>query len=425
MKEPSEMTSLLRAETTLTQVRTTMRSTRTNFSESRFHPYHNGLSVSLSIQRRASNSEPSLKFGLGVWLLALTFCSHAWANEGPAPTMTPRVKLMTNRGDIVLELDAEKAPASTLNFVQYVQDRFYDGTIFHRVVKDFMIQGGGLLPTMEEKKTGLREPIPLESHNGLSNMRGSVAMARKAHPHTATAQFFINTIDNRDKLDYKPTHGLDGYAVFGKVVEGMDVVDKIQNTELAMHPQFRTREGAVTPTDPVVIEGVLILAPLDIAKATALASTAAASRKKAEEEAQRKAGEAIPDRIKKIEAQVQAPMINTGTGLLYVDLRIGQGATPQPSDDIEVIYRGTFADGAEFDSSSKNPMSAGTSTFNMRKLNRGWQEGLLTMREGGKRILVVPSELGYGKEGMPGIIPPDSTLFYEVELLQVKPASQP
>ncbi|MFE7529998.1 peptidylprolyl isomerase [Kitasatospora sp. NPDC057542] len=137
-----------------------------------------------------------------------------------------KVKLSTNHGDIVLRLDAEKAPATVENFLQYVRDGFYDGTIFHRVINNFMIQGGGLEPGMKQKKT--RDPIQNEADNGLKNTTYSVAMARTMDPHSATAQFFVNVADN-DFLNHtaKNTQAW-GYTVFGEVVEGQDVVDAIK-----------------------------------------------------------------------------------------------------------------------------------------------------------------------------------------------------
>ena len=136
-----------------------------------------------------------------------------------------KVKLATSAGDIVIELDAAKAPKTVDNFVKYVNAGHYNGTVFHRVIPSFMIQGGGMTADMKEKPT--RAPIGLESKNGLSNLRGSVAMARTGEPNSATAQFFINVNDN-DRLDAANARDGNGYAVFGKVVSGLDVVDKIR-----------------------------------------------------------------------------------------------------------------------------------------------------------------------------------------------------
>lgn len=159
------------------------------------------------------------------------------------------VKLNTNYGTIVLELNADKAPKTVANFLQYAKDGFYDGTIFHRVINGFMIQGGGMQPGMKEKQT--RESIQNEADNGLTNTRGSIAMARTPDPHSASAQFFINVADN-DFLNYRaPTQDGWGYCVFGKVVEGMDVVDKIKGVETGNKGYHQD-----VPVDDVVIESV-------------------------------------------------------------------------------------------------------------------------------------------------------------------------
>ena len=136
------------------------------------------------------------------------------------------IKLTTNHGVIALELNAEKAPKTVANFLAYVEAGHYDNTVFHRVIKNFMIQGGGFEPNMNQKPC--KAPVENEAANGLKNKRGSIAMARTNDPHSATAQFFINTVDN-DFLDFKSPSGQGwGYCVFGEVVEGLDVVDKIR-----------------------------------------------------------------------------------------------------------------------------------------------------------------------------------------------------
>jgi peptidyl-prolyl cis-trans isomerase B (cyclophilin B) len=137
-----------------------------------------------------------------------------------------QVKLTTNFGAITLQLDAEKAPKTVENFLTYVKDGHYNNTVFHRVIKGFMIQGGGMEPGMKQK--ACRAPIDNEAANGLKNKRGTIAMARTGDPHSATAQFFINVVDN-DFLDFKSPSGNGwGYCVFGEVVEGLDVVDAIR-----------------------------------------------------------------------------------------------------------------------------------------------------------------------------------------------------
>jgi peptidyl-prolyl cis-trans isomerase B (cyclophilin B) len=154
------------------------------------------------------------------------------------------ITLTTNMGKIVLELDAEKAPKTCANFEQYVTDGHFDGTIFHRVIDGFMIQGGGFYPDMAQK--ACREPIENEAKNGLSNMAGTIAMARTMQPHSATAQFFINVSDNKF-LDHPGQDGW-GYCVFGKVVEGMDVVNKIKGvatTTKAGHQDVPVQEVVI------------------------------------------------------------------------------------------------------------------------------------------------------------------------------------
>jgi peptidyl-prolyl cis-trans isomerase A (cyclophilin A) len=141
------------------------------------------------------------------------------------PVQAQQVKLSTSAGDIVVQLDAAKAPNTVDNFLQYVKAGQYNNTIFHRVIDNFMIQGGGMTADMKEKPT--RPPIKLESRNGLSNTRGSIAMARTMDPNSATAQFYINVKDNAF-LDAANSPDGNGYTVFGKVVKGMDVVDKIK-----------------------------------------------------------------------------------------------------------------------------------------------------------------------------------------------------
>ena len=157
------------------------------------------------------------------------------------PTWAQKVRLATSAGDIVVELDAAKAPKSAENFVAYVKAGHYDGTIFHRVIDGFMIQGGGFTTDMPQKPT--RAPIPLEAGNGLSNQRGTLAMARTADPNSATAQFFINVVDN-PRLD---SHG-GGYAVFGRVVAGMEVVDRIRTVPVGNRAGHQN-----VPLEPVTI----------------------------------------------------------------------------------------------------------------------------------------------------------------------------
>ena len=164
----------------------------------------------------------------------------------------PQVKLVTNHGDILIELNEDKAPNTVANFLSYVEDGFYDGTIFHRVIENFMIQGGGFTEDFVQKTP--KAPIKNEANNGLSNVKGSIAMARTGDPHSATAQFFINTVDN-DFLDFRGKNGPAwGYAVFGRVVEGMDVVDAIRSVSTGNKGPHQD-----VPTENVVINQATIV----------------------------------------------------------------------------------------------------------------------------------------------------------------------
>ena len=188
---------------------------------------------------------------IGALLVALSMTEDAAA-------ASPQVAIKTSMGEIVVELYPEKAPKSVENFLQYVRDGFYTGTVFHRVIGSFMIQGGGFtgdfyknVPGFGQKKT--RGPIPIESQNGLKNDRGWLAMARTSDPNSATAQFFINVVDNAG-LNHPQPDGY-GYAVFGKVIRGMEVVDKIRAV-----PTTRKGPFADVPAEPVVIESVSVVA---------------------------------------------------------------------------------------------------------------------------------------------------------------------
>jgi cyclophilin family peptidyl-prolyl cis-trans isomerase len=198
-------------------------------------------------RRRRSNS---IKGGhrLRTCLLGLVCIVAAQA----ALAADPRVELKTNRGAMVIELYPDKAPKTVANFLQYVKDGHYNGTIFHRVIDGFMIQGGGFDPGMKQKPT--RAPIQNEAANGLKNDYGTIAMARTPDPHSASAQFFIN-IKNNDFLNYREaTPQGYGYTVFGKIVSGMDIVDKIAKVATGNSGPHQN-----VPRDPIVIESATVL----------------------------------------------------------------------------------------------------------------------------------------------------------------------
>ncbi|MEO5935090.1 MAG: peptidylprolyl isomerase [Duganella sp.] len=182
--------------------------------------------------------------------VALSGAALAAAPAAPAASATPQVEIKTTMGDIVVELDREKAPKSVENFLAYVKSGFYKGTIFHRVIDGFMIQGGGYDEKLNQKK--VNKPVPIESQNGLSNVTYSLAMARTGDPNSATSQFFINVADN-EALNYPGRDGF-GYTVFGKVVKGQEVVDKIKGVLVDDKGIFQN-----IPVIPIVIKSATIL----------------------------------------------------------------------------------------------------------------------------------------------------------------------
>jgi peptidyl-prolyl cis-trans isomerase A (cyclophilin A) len=386
------------------------------------------------------------------------------AQQWDEKLLHPRVKIATTLGDIVLELDAEKAPISVKNFLEYAQADFYAGTIFHRVISTFMIQGGGYTVEMDEKQEGLRPGIRNEWTNGLKNVRGTIAMARKGwRPgmppedkkrlvNSATSQFYINVVDN-PQLDKPQVDGA-AYCVFGKVVDGMDVVDKIKDVEVIEHPKYQAGR-AVTPKDPVVINSVTLMDGLDyeevyreirgfyrarekeerpaaIREAAERARDQQAARETGEKPVVREIGQKPPvqdaEEKAKLAKEFQELLLKradqhgnklqtTESGLMYVVLEPGDGPSPKPSDVIVANYTGWLLDGTKFDSSYDRGRPL---TKRLDELIKGWIEGVGMMPVGAKWRLIIPPELAYGDAGRRPTIPPKATLVFDMELLEIK-----
>lgn len=352
-------------------------------------------------------------------LLALAAVTGVSAQNQAATGGDPVVKMDTSLGAIYLELNAAKAPISTENFVRYVKEGFYQGTIFHRIMPTFMIQGGGYLPDLSERKDGLREPIKNEWQNGLKNTRGTIAMARTQVPDSATAQFYINVVNNA-MLD-QPQGGA-AYAVFGRVIVGMDVVDKIKAVETKIDPKLPM--GKVVPVEPVVIKGATLVSAEERAKLADLIkqedeklARAEAEAKAAAEAAAREKEKQLAEVIAKIEQEAGKKAEKTASGLMYVTLKEGAGAQPKPEDTIDVHYTGWLVDGTKVDSSVDRGKPA---TRPLNKFIKGWIEGVGMMKVGEKRKFIIPPDLGYGAGGR-GSIPPNAWLIFEIELLGIKP----
>ncbi|MCI0652571.1 MAG: peptidylprolyl isomerase [Planctomycetes bacterium] len=327
------------------------------------------------------------------------------------------VHMVTTLGDMVLELYADKAPATVQNFLEYVDSGFYQSTTFHRVMGHFMAQGGGRTADGNEKP-GRRAPIKNEATNGLKNTAHTLAMARTPDPHSASSEFFINFVDNA-RLDHKDQQRNWGYCVFGKVIAGADTLEAIRKTPVEIDARIDPKTP-VRPISPVVIEKIARLGAESVeatckgCKANAQAAEAALAKGKANtpEGQFATAMEMLKSRGVDI-----AKGQKTASGLWVLHIAEGSGTAPLATDRVEVHYTGSFPNGEQFDSSRDRGT---TSSFALTQVVKGWTEGLQLMKPGGKAYLVVPANLAYGKRGRSGI-PPDATLVFDIELVKVNP----
>jgi len=351
----------------------------------------------------------SLVLTVGCVLAALAIAPVALARPGGASETYAYVRMTTSLGDIYIELNRSKAPITVENFLRYTDKGFYDGTIFHRVIGNFMIQGGGFTKELAQKQTD--PAIKNEWRNGLRNRRGSISMARLGgQADSATSQFFINVQDNAS-LDT----ARDGaaYAVFGQVIKGMDVVDKIK----AVKTTARAGHQDV-PEEPVVIVSVKRADPAELAVEIKVArESEPATETPANAPATPESARA--DALKLL----QGKGIDTSAGraldggLWVLDSKPGEGAEAAVGDQITVHYTGWFTNGRLFDSSvGKTPL---TRRLAAGSLIKGWVSGVPGMKAGGKRYLVIPPDMAYGPTGSPPTIPPNSTLIFEIELIGV------
>ena len=340
------------------------------------------------------------------------------------------VEMDTNKGSMVIMLDRKAAPATVENFLAYAKEGAYDGTIFHRVIPGFMVQGGGFEPGLVKRAT--KPAIKNEWRNGLKNKRGTIAMARLGgQADSATNQFFINVRDNGN-LD-RPQRDGAAYAVFGKVVAGDDVLDAIKACQTGHAHGANGGEYDDVPVEDVVIKKVTLITPKQAeAKAEGCTGSEAAWRA-----AQQQAVVSIVEQNKKLEqltmsvdevlkntaelpgaAVGDAAATTSDTGLAWFDLEEGTGETPaSPETTVRVHYTGYLTDGTKFHSSVDRGAPI---DFPLSGVIAGWTEGVGSMNVGGKRKLVIPATLGYGARGTPGgPIPPNATLVFDVELLEL------
>lgn len=351
-----------------------------------------------------------IRSALAALVLTLSPSGLAMAQEAgeQGETAEPQYVLFTTTfGEILIELDTENAPITVDNFLQYVDSGHYDNTVFHRVMANFVIQGGGFDTDFNEKPT--RDPIENEWQNGLRNVRGSLSMARLPGPDTATSQFFINVRDNASLDQARPQTGGAGYAVFGRVISGLDTVDLIRVQPTGTRGRMRD----VPQTDVVLQQASRVPSDeVEDAKSLVRSTNQRVRERIAQSQIQQAIG-LLAEKGVSPDSVEQLP-----SGLLIADSVVGEG--PQPENNaatVKVDYYGWFVDGREFDSSHKRGIPA---EFQLNKVVAGWTEGVSGMNVGGKRYLIVPPNLGYGTNGNPraGIGPLDYLVF-EVDLLAI------
>lgn len=311
--------------------------------------------------------------------------------------------MSTSVGDFVIELDAEAAPNTVLHFCDYVDAGYYDGTIFHRVVRGVsgsMIQGGGYTPDMVNKPQSLHSTLSGEGGQGLENSKYAVGMAKPTVAlDPSVTQFYINMTDN---VSHQQRSDPLSRTVFGRVVDGFAALNKIYEAELTTHPTYAGGRSEVVPKTPIVIKSVRMLNPLDRPGTQKLARDVATMGDRL-----------LAQLIEKLEKETGKPVTRTPSGLTYADHKVGLGATPNESDRVDMHYKASLLNGKVLED-----YSIDSKQFDVSTMIPGLKETMTTFREGGKRTVVVPPKLGF-PEGMPGKIPTDSTLVFELELLRI------
>jgi FKBP-type peptidyl-prolyl cis-trans isomerase len=238
----------------------------------------------------------------------------------------------------------------------------------------------------------------------LTNKRGTIAILRGSLSGSGhVGQFFINVADN-GRLDAPRNRGL--FAAFGKVIKGQDIIDRIRVVPVSTHPQYAAGKADVVPVDPVIIESIRIMGSFNAAQIQSVVQEQIEARK-----------HAVEIKIAELEQQTGRKIVTADSGIQYIDLRIGHGPPILITDTVMFNYEGSLADGSVFESTFVDEPKV----LPMTGLIEGLREGILTINEGGSRFIIVPPELGYGEVGIPGIIPPESTLFYRIELLEIRP----
>jgi len=335
------------------------------------------------------------------------------------PQLHPQVQVETSDGAFTVELDAARVPIGVTHFMDHVERGFYRGLLFHRVLKNGLIQGGAYLPTMERRADGTRAPEGLELHSGLSNLRGVISLIQvTGREDVPPAEFFINVSTNTGLDD---PLGVVAYVPIGRVIAGQDVVDRISGVPVDKHPRYAAGLSAVVPVKPVTIVEMKVLRSLNRTEVQRVLvdrarrnAEAAVAQVAAEEQHFTDAQQRLESAAKEAGREVITPP----SGLKYVDVRVGKGAQPLPEDRVVMHFRGTLLNGAELNNTFLEEKPA---TKRVAELIPGLREGLSNMGEGGKRLFLVPPGSAFGNTGIPGRVPPNAWLYYEVELLEVLP----
>ena len=363
--------------------------------------------------------------------LGLTWAAPAQADEPPKHAANyDFVSLETSHGKIVLLLDKKRAPISAANFKQYVTDGFYDGTIFHRIIPTFVIQGGGFDAEMNQKPT--RKPIKNEWRNGMKNIRGSLSMARTAVHDSATSQFFINTVDNPFLSDVnRPRTDGACYAVFGSVIEGLDVVDKIKAVPTGRGPNGMPD----VPQEPRPgITKATMIEWKDLSDSARAAVQTWETKANEWTEAVKAKQEQLEARAKEIKLEFSdvtaglesAQAQRSESGILFYDAVVGEGPKPEETQTVRYAITGwTPSGGVWWRTEDEQDKSQTIPVRVISRFFRGLQQTVLEMNVGSTRYVRVPAELAFGDRGLKAEywlyddVAPGSDVIAKVTLLEI------
>ena len=326
----------------------------------------------------------------------------------------PRVRFVTNMGAFVVELRPDLVPLTVLNFLRYVQDGFYEGTIFHRVMEGFIIQGGGYTPNMNLRSEGRYEPIMNEAHPKLRNTTGAIAMARQpGRPDSATSQFFINLSKNTS-LDRR--RGM-GFCVFGEVIEGMDTVEAISRVEVGTHPKYTSGDRQpVVPVESVIVQSTELISKTNVHQLEQMINQACGELKRRKQAIHQHTEEVLNQMVAQMEEETDQKATRTDEGIYYVIVRPGGDQHPTPQHTIVAECETRIPEGTAVFSTYR---IGSPCLLHLGEVIQGADIGLNLIGEGGEIHLVIPPELAYGSRGTRNI-PPHSVISMKIEIVDLR-----